>query len=177
MQVLIQFFKDMNPIKLASICLGIIAFIILFVFYLSKFSEKDMSILYSNLDAEDSSKIIQELESKKIVYQMLTDGSTIKVRSDQVAKVTVSLAQLGIPSKGSVVGYEIFDKEDSIGTTNFSQNIKMIRALEGELTRTISAFEQIDKARIHLVLPQREVFSKEKLEPRASVILKFKKNN
>jgi flagellar M-ring protein FliF len=176
MQVMIQFFKDISPIKLTAICLGIIAFIILFVFYLSKFSEKDMSVLYTNLDADDSSKIIQELESKKVAYQMLSDGTTIKVRSDQVTKVRVSLAQLGIPNKGSVVGYEIFDKEDSIGTTNFSQNIKMIRALEGEITRTISAFEQIDKARVHLVLPQREVFSKEKLEPRASIILKFKKN-
>jgi len=175
MQVILQFFKDMNPIKLATICLGIVAFIILFVFYLSKFSEKEMSVLYSNLDVDDSNKIVQELENKKIIYQVLSDGSTVKVRSDQVSKVRVSLAQLGIPTKGSVVGYEIFDKEDSIGTTNFSQNIKMIRALEGEITRTISAFDQIDKARVHLVLPQREVFSKERLEPKASIILKLKK--
>jgi flagellar M-ring protein FliF len=176
MQVIIQFFKDISPIRLTAVCFGIVAFIILFVFYLSRFSEKDMSVLYSNLDTDDSNKIVQELENKKVAYQTLNDGATIKVRSDEVTKVRMSLAQLGIPTKGSVVGYEIFDKEDSIGTTNFSQNIKMIRALEGEITRTISAFEQIDKARVHLVLPQREVFSKEKLEPRASIILKFKKN-
>ncbi len=176
MPVVIQFFKDMNPVRLALAALGLLAFVILFVIFLSKISDKDMAVLYSELDLENSNKVIEELESKKVPYQLLADGAVIKVPSDQVTKLRVSLAQVGIPNKGSIVGYEIFDKEDSIGTTNFSQNIKFGRALEGELSRTISAIEQIDKARVHLVLPQKEIFSKERLEPRASIILKLKNN-
>lgn len=175
LSVIIQFFKDINPIKLAIIGSVSLLFVVLFVVYLSKISYSDMVVLYSDLDIEDSSKVVQELENKKVPYQLSANGAVIKVPKEQVAKVRVSLAQAGIPTKGSVVGYEIFDKEDSISTTNFSQNIKILRALEGEIARTISAFEQIEKARVHLVLPQKEVFSKERLEPRASIILKFKK--
>jgi len=176
MPVVIQFFKDINPTKLVLAGLGLLTFIILFVVFLSKISDKDMAILYSDLDVENSNKVIEELETKKIPYQLIGDGAVVKVPSDQVARLRVSLAQSGIPNKGSIVGYEIFDKEDSIGTTNFSQNIKFGRALEGELSRTISAIDQIDKARVHLVLPQKEIFSKERLEPRASIVLKLKNN-
>ncbi|WP_316354669.1 flagellar basal-body MS-ring/collar protein FliF [Candidatus Trichorickettsia mobilis] len=174
MPVIIQFFKDMSHVRLAAICLGILTFVLLFVVYISKISGKDMALLYSELEAEDSGKIVQELESKNVPYQLLDDGRTIKVPRDQVVKARVNLAQAGIPNKGSIVGYEIFDKEDSIGTTNFSQNVKMVRALEGEIARTISSFEQVDKVRVHLVLPQKEIFSKERLDPRASVIIRFK---
>jgi flagellar M-ring protein FliF len=176
MPVVIQFFKDINPTKLVLAGLGLLTFIILFVVFLSKISDKDMAILYSDLDVENSNKVIEELETKKIPYQLIGDGAVVKVPSDQVARLRVTLAQAGIPNKGSIVGYEIFDKEDSIGTTNFSQNIKFGRALEGELSRTISAIDQIDKARVHLVLPQKEIFSKERLEPRASIVLKLKNN-
>lgn len=174
MPVIIQFFKDMSPAKLAGAGLGLFFFIMLSVFYLSKMNSKDMSLLYSELGVEDSGKIIQELENKNVNYNVSNDGSLIKVPKDQVTKLRMTLAQAGIPSKGSVVGYEIFDKEDSIGTTNFAQNIKMVRALEGEIARTISSFDQVDKARVHLVLPQKEIFSKERLEPRVSVIIRFK---
>lgn len=176
MPVVVQFFKDMNPVKLATLGLGILTFLIIFVVYLSKISTKEMAVLYSDLNLEDSNKVIQELESKKIPYQLTSNGSAIKVPEDQVVKLRVNLAQSGLPSHGSLVGYEIFDKEDSIGTTNFSQNIKMVRALEGEISRTIAAIDQIEKARVHLVLPQREVFSKERIEPRASIVIKFKGN-
>ena len=175
LSVITQFFKDISPVKLALIGLMSLIFVILFIVYLTKISNSDMGVLYSDLDIEDSNKVVQELENKKVPFQLFSNGTVIKVPRDQVTKVRVSLAQAGIPAKGSVVGFEIFDKEDSISTTNFSQNIKMMRALEGEISRTISGFEQVEKARVHLVMPQREVFSKERLEPRASIILKFKK--
>jgi flagellar M-ring protein FliF len=133
-----------------------------------------MSVLYSDLDQQDSGKIVQELESKKIPYELLADGSMIKVPSDQVLRLRVSMAQDGLPSHGGVVGYEIFNNEEALGTTNFLQNVKMVRALEGELSRTIGSFEQVERARVHLVIPQREVFSREKYEPKASVVLKLR---
>ncbi len=174
MQIIIQFFKEMSLLRLTATLGTILAFIVLFILFVSKVGDNELAVLYSDLDLSDSGKIAEELDKRKIAYSAFGDGSTIKVHKSIVSNTRLSLAQAGLPSSGSIVGYEIFDKEDSIGATNFSQNVKLIRALEGELSRTITAFEQVDKARVHLVMPQREIFSKERLEARASVVLKFK---
>lgn len=174
MQVIVQFFKEISPVRLAARAITIVAFLILFAVFMSKLGDNEFSVLYTDLDIQDSAKIAEELDNRKITYRAMFDGSTIKVSKAEVVSARLALAQVGLPTSGSVIGYEIFDKEDSIGATNFSQNVKLIRALEGELSRTISAFEQVTKARVHLVMPQREIFSKEKLEPRASVVLKFR---
>ncbi len=133
-----------------------------------------MAVLYSDLEVGDSSKITAELDAKNIPYSVEAGGTIIKVPESQVLKIRVTMASQGLPNHGSLIGYEIFDKEETLGTTNFLQNVKMVRALEGELTRTISSFDQVAKARVHLVIPQREVFSKDRQDPRASVILKLK---
>jgi flagellar M-ring protein FliF len=173
-QNIVQFFKDMSPQKLIGSSLAIFAFLVIFGVYVAKIGATEFAVLYSDLEMQDSAKIVQELERRNLPYQAIHDGSVIKVHKSEVVNIRLALAQEGLPNAGSIVGYEIFDKEDSIGATNFSQNIKLIRALEGELSRTITAFEQVEKARVHLVMPQREIFSKEKMEPRASVVLKFK---
>ena len=85
-------------------------------------------------------------------------------------QLRVSLAESGLPGGGSV-GYEIFDNNQGIGTTNFVQNINLVRALEGELARTIGAMRNVRGARVHLVMPRRELFSREKQEASASVVL------
>jgi flagellar M-ring protein FliF len=174
MQVIVQFFKEISPVRLAASAITIVAFLILFAVFMSKIGDNEFSVLYTDLDIQDSAKIAEELDNRKITYRAMFGGSAIKVNKAEVVSARLALAQVGLPTSGSVIGYEIFDKEDSIGATNFSQNVKLIRALEGELSRTISAFEQVTKARVHLVMPQREIFSKEKLEPRASVVLKFR---
>jgi len=174
MQVIVQFFKEMSPVRLAATAITIVTFLVLFAVFMSKISDGEMAVLYTDLDIQDSSKVAQELDNRNIPYQALYDGTTIKVHKYEVVETRLVLAGVGLPTSGTVVGYEIFDKEDSIGATNFSQNVKLVRALEGELSRTIAAFEQVDKARVHLVMPQREIFSKEKMEPRASVVLKFR---
>jgi flagellar M-ring protein FliF len=174
MQIIIQFFKEMSPAKLAATIIMILIFLLLFIVYLTKINSSEYVVLYSGLEIQDSAKVAQELENQKIDFQASADGSVIKVHKSKVIKTRLSLAQSGLPNSGSVIGYEIFDEKDAIGSTNFSQNIKFVRALEGELSRTITAFEQIEKARVHLVMPQREIFSKEKTEPRASVVLKFR---
>jgi flagellar M-ring protein FliF len=172
----LQFFRGMSYQRLVLLGFGLLTIVVAGIFYMSKVSGRDMVLLYSDLESSDSTKILQELDSKNIPYQILNDGSAIKVPRHEVSEIRVALAQISLPTKGSIVGYEIFDKEDTIGTTNFSQNIKMSRALEGEIARTLSSFEQVDKVRVHLVLPQKEIFSKERLDPRASVVIRFKKN-
>lgn len=177
MSVVIQFFKELGPFRLALAAFALLVFIIFFGYFISKVSSKNMVILYSNLELQDSNKIIEELESRNISYELLSGGSTIKVPEDQVLKLRVNMAEDGIPGSGSIVGYEIFDKEESLGSTSFLQNVKMIRALEGELIRTIESLDKIEKSRIHLVIPRKELFSKERQEPRASVVLKLKGNS
>jgi flagellar M-ring protein FliF len=174
MQVIVQFFKEMSPVRLASAVIILFTFLVMSVVFMTKISNTEFAVLYTDLEIQDSAKIAEELESRKIPYQAIFDGSTIKVHKSEVVNARLALAKVGLPNSGSVVGYEIFDKEDSIGATNFSQNVKLIRALEGELSRTISAFDQVSKARVHLVMPQREIFSKDRMDPRASVVLKFR---
>ena len=129
-----------------------------------------MALLYGDLDPQDSGQIIQTLQSKNIPYDIKAGGKQIFVPGDQVLQLRVSLAESGLPGGGSV-GYEIFDSNQGIGTTNFVQNINLVRALEGELARTIGAMRNVRGARVHLVMPRRELFSREKQEASASVVL------
>ena len=95
------------------------------------------------------------------------------VPKEQIPRLRMKLAEGGLP-KGGGVGYEIFDKSDALGATSFVQNINHLRALEGELSRTIRAIDRVQQARVHLVLPERPLFSREKAEPSASIVLKVR---
>src|SRR5207244_12093963 len=85
----------------------------------------------------------------------------------------MKLAEAGLP-KGGGIGYEIFDKSDALGATSFVQNINHLRAMEGELARSIRSIDRVQAARVHLVLPERPLFSREKVEPSASIVLKVR---
>lgn len=174
LSLLLNFLKQLGPVRLALGAIVSIALLLLMAIYLYKISPADMVVLYSDLDTADSSKITSELDGRGVPYRVESGGAVVKVPESYVLKTRIDIAQLGLPHHGSMVGYEIFDKEETLGTTNFLQNVKMVRALEGELTRTIMSFENISKARVHLVIPPREVFSKDRQEPRASIILKFR---
>ncbi len=105
-------------------------------------------------------------------YTLKANGGTIMVPADDATKLRMELASQNLPSAG--VGYEIFDKSDAFGTTAFVQNINRLRALEGELTRSIETLDNIDSARVHLVIPQRQIFSRNSEPPTASVVLKLR---
>lgn len=177
MQDIRAYFKQFSQkqiIAVGGVLIVLLALVICFVIFTSNVR---MSILYGDLDMEDSGKIIQELEHKNIPYELAANGSIIKIPVDLVLSTRVTLAKDGLPNKGSVIGYEIFDQEETLGTTNFLQNVKLVRALEGELTRSIEAFDNVEKARVHLVIPQKEIFSKDRLSPKASIMLKLKRRN
>jgi flagellar M-ring protein FliF len=157
----------MRLAALGAVAFALIAF---FVFVVARLTTPGYGLLYSGLDPSDSSQIVQRLDAQNVPYQLRADGSEILVPQDQVTKLRLSLAGEGIPSGGSI-GYEIFDRADALGTTNFVQQINQIRALEGELARTIRSLRQVKSARVHLVMPKRELFSKDQAEPTASVVL------
>lgn len=128
------------------------------------------SLLYSNLDLKEAQQITADLDQAGIKYELKGDGSTVMVDREQVDKARLLLAGKGLPTSGSV-GYEIFDNAPTLGQTEFVQNIDQQRALEGELARTIKGLRGISSARVHLVMPKRELFEDEAAKPTASVVI------
>src|SRR5690606_32905628 len=99
-----------------------------------------MAPVYSNLSMEDSGEMAAELDKMGLRYELSGSGTQILVSTTDVNRARIALAQKGLPSHGSVVGYEIFDKSESLGTSNFVHNVNLLRALEGEIARTIASF-------------------------------------
>jgi len=116
---------------------------------------------------------VKELERQGVSYELRNDGNIVMVPKDRVARLRMALAGEGLP-KGGGIGYEIFDKSDVLGTTSFVQNVNNLRALEGELARTIRGLDSVLAARVHLVMPERPLFSRDKVEPSASIVLKVR---
>jgi flagellar M-ring protein FliF len=144
-----------------------------FGFVIMRVTTPQMTTLFTELSLEDSSAIIKDLDRQAIPYELRNDGAAIMVPKDKVTRLRMKLAEGGLP-KGAGVGYEIFDKSDALGTTSFVQNINHLRALEGELARTIHAIDRVQAARVHLVLPERPLFSREAPEPSASIVVRVR---
>ena len=168
----IQSIKNLSPGRLASLAAIVIFLISFFVYLATKLNTGDYAVLYTDLEMEDAKQIVQHLETANIKYRLTKNGTEILVPAEEVNKMRIDTADLAMASKGSNVGYEIFDHTDALGSTNFVQNVNLIRALEGELARTIRSVDHIKSARVHLVLPKREMFSREERTPTASVVIK-----
>lgn len=151
---------------MAGVAAALTAF---FLYTAGVITEPPKSILFSGLEARDAAAVTAKLDAMNVPYD-LKDGGAILVPADQVTKLRMALAQDNLPSAG--VGYEIFDKSDAFGATAFVQNINRLRALEGELARSIQTIEGIESARVHLVIPERQIFSRDEQAPSASVVLK-----
>jgi flagellar M-ring protein FliF len=141
-----------------------------FAFLISRAQTPSLAPLYSGLSLEDSSAILTELQAQNVPFELRGEGETILVPRDQITTLRMNLAGQGLPTRGQV-GYEIFDQQSTLGATSFVQNINNVRALEGELARTISSLNRIKGARVHLVLPERELFRRERKDPSASIVL------
>jgi flagellar M-ring protein FliF len=150
-----------------------LAFIGFFVYLATRLSAPEYALLYGDLDQADGGAIVRKLDELRVPYQASADGTRISVPSDQVGRLRMVMAEAGLPSGGSL-GYEIFDKPEGFGTTSFIQNINHLRALEGELARTVGTLAGIQQARVHLVLPKREMFSRTRQTATASVFLKLR---
>ncbi|EEQ62722.1 flagellar basal-body MS-ring/collar protein FliF [Helicobacter pullorum] len=129
------------------------------------------AVLFEGVSPEDGALIIQQLQQDKIPYKIPKDN-TILIPQELVYEERMKLASNGIP-KSSKVGFEIFDTQD-FGATDFDQRIKYLRAIEGELARTIESLSPIQKATVHIAQPEKSVFVSEQTPPTASVVLAFK---
>ena len=129
-------------------------------------------VLYSRLAEDDANNIVMEMEASKIPYRLEQNGTVILVPSKRIPELRLGLAGKGLPRTAGV-GYEIFDKVN-IGVTDFVQRINYRRALEGELTRSIETMRNVEKARVHIVIPEERLFTEDQKKPTASIMLKLK---
>ena len=173
MQGFFDFMKSLGAARMAAMAAVTLALIGFFSFLMVQMTAPQMVPLFTDLSVDDSASIIKDLDRQAIPYQLKSDGSIIMVPKDKVARLRMKLAESGLP-KGGGVGYEIFDKTDSLGATSFVQNINHLRALEGELARTIRTIDRVQAARVHLVLPERPLFSRDKVDASASIVLKVR---
>jgi flagellar M-ring protein FliF len=172
-QGLIEFVKTLGPTRLVAMAAVTAALIGFFALLIMRATAPMMVPLFTELTIEDSSAIIKDLERQAILYEIRSEGATILVPQDRVARLRMTFAEGGLP-KGGGVGYEIFDKSDTLGSTSFVQNINRLRALEGELARTIRSLDRVQVARVHLVMPDRPLFARDQAEPSASIVLKVR---
>ncbi|MBF0411850.1 MAG: flagellar M-ring protein FliF [Desulfamplus sp.] len=168
----VKIYREMSLYKKialgALIIVTISAFITMFVWA----NKTEFQPAYTELSEEDASAIVSKLKENKTPYKLRDGGKTILVPEPQVYEIRLDLAKEGIP-KASGVGYEIFDKTD-FGTTEFVQKVNKLRAIQGELARTIRAFEEVKDAKVMIVLPKDSVFVEETKKPSASILLELK---
>src|SRR6201747_2987848 len=173
LQGLAGFLKSLGAARVMAMVAVTAALIGFFGFVIMRVTTPAMTTLFTDLSPEDSAGIVKDLEREAIAFELKNDGAVIRVPKDRVTRLRMKLAEGGLP-KGGGVGYEIFDKSDALGTTSFVQNINHLRALEGELARTIRAIDRVQAARVHLVLPERPLFSRETPEPSASIVVRVR---
>ncbi len=149
----------------ASVALALIIVVLVWT------SKPSYDVLFADLSKKDAAQIIEKLREKKIDFKLEDGGNTILVPAGKVYELRLEFASLGLPEDG-VIGYEIFDKTN-IGMTDFLQKLNYRRALEGELTRTIEQIDAVEKARVHIVIPETRLFQEDQKQPSASVILKL----
>jgi flagellar M-ring protein FliF len=172
-QGLVEFVKTLGASRIAAMGAVTIALIGFFVFLILRVTTPQMTPLFTDLTYEDSAAIVKELDRQAVPYELRDDGNIVLVPKDRVARLRMAFAEGGLP-KGGGVGYEIFDKSEVLGTTSFVQNINNVRALEGELARTIRSLDRVQDARVHLVMPDRPLFSRDKVDATASIVLKVR---
>ncbi|TCZ57980.1 flagellar basal-body MS-ring/collar protein FliF [Roseicella aquatilis] len=165
--------RSLGPLRLALLGGTGLATLGLLAFLAFRVSEPPMGLLYGELDTRDAAQVVAALDRARVPYRIGRSGAEILAPDDQIPRLRLMLARDGLPSGGSV-GYEVFDRQGGLTTTPFQQDINRLRALEGEIARTIRGLAGVAAARVHLVLPRREPFSRERGEAQASIVLQMR---
>jgi flagellar M-ring protein FliF len=155
-------------IALAMIAVTVLGLVGGAAYYLS---QPQLGVLYSGLEKDDASRVGAALKDAGISFDVSADNSTVFVAHNQTAQARMLLAEKGLPHSASA-GYELFNELGSLGLTSFMQEVTRVRAMEGELARTIQTMKGVTAARVHIVLPDRGSFRRDQQPPSASVILR-----
>ncbi|MDW8272335.1 MAG: flagellar basal-body MS-ring/collar protein FliF [Bacteroidota bacterium] len=167
-----QFWQRLRPLQRFAIIGAVVAAIGIVVAVMLSSTTPPMHVLFSELDPKDAAAIVEKLKEQNIPYELADGGTTIRVPQSQVYELRLALAREGLPA-GSTVGYEIFDRTN-LGMSDFVQKLNHKRALEGELQKTIASFDEVQKVRVMIVLPEKALFEKDQKKPTASVLLHLK---
>ncbi len=157
-------------VMLVAIVIGSIVGVVTVAGWLGKVTYQP---LYANLDPAAASDVTRYLTEHNIKYQLSAGGTTIEVPEGDLYEARMGLASQGLPNSGTV-GYSIFD-ETNLGMTDFLQKLNFRRALEGELARTITSLNEVQAARVHIVIPEERLFAEQQKEATASVVLKLRR--
>jgi flagellar M-ring protein FliF len=158
-----------QKLMIGGVVLAAIAAIIALVSYVNRPS---YGTLFSNLNTQDASKVVEKLKDKGVPFVLENEGRAILVPKAQLYELRLSLAGEGLPQT-SVIGYEIFDRTN-LGVSDFVQKVNYRRAVEGELARTILQLDEVEAARVHIVVPEKTLFTEDEKQATASVVLKLK---
>ncbi|KMO13078.1 flagellar basal-body MS-ring/collar protein FliF [Methylobacterium platani] len=173
MKPVLDLVAKLGPARLAAMGAVTLALVGFFAFVILRVSRPEMGVLYSDLSVQDAGAVVRDLETRGIRYETKGDtGQTVLAPRADLARLRMDLAAKGLPSAGGV-GYEIFDKGDAFSSTSFVQNVNHLRALEGELARSIRAIGRVQAARVHLVLPEKRLFSRDREAPSAAIVVRL----
>ncbi|MBU8911511.1 MAG: flagellar M-ring protein FliF [Desulfobacterales bacterium] len=165
-------FKSLAPSKRLSILAVAFITLISIVTFVVFVNQKEYTTLFSNLSTEDAGAIVSVLQEKKIPYKVSSTGNSVLVPAEYVSELRLTLATSGLPQGGGM-GFEIFDNKN-FGVTDFVQKLNYQRALQGELSRTITGLDEIQHSRVHIVIPKESLFTEKQAKPTVSVIIKLK---
>lgn len=170
MQSFLDNLRNLGVTRLVVLSVTLIVFVLVILFGVRMATTPTFAPLYSGLSLAGSSQVVQALESAGFQVEIDAGGTVIRVPQSDVARARMALAEQGLPNEGAP-GWELFDGASGLGMNTFMQQISRLRALEGELARSIRTIQGVEAARVHLVLPDREAFSRARPEPSASVIV------
>ncbi|NLW07554.1 MAG: flagellar M-ring protein FliF [Clostridia bacterium] len=166
-----EFWQGLTPGRRSALVVVTVAFLVAAIFLGQWLLQPQYVPIFSNLQQRDAAAVVEKLKELDVPYRLAGEGTTILVPKDQLYQLRLDLAGSGVLTSGQ--GFELFDK-NRLGMTDFERNLDYQRALQGELQRTIAALDEVEDARVHLVIPQPTVFLREQQPPSAAVMLKLK---
>ncbi|MGI9951218.1 flagellar basal-body MS-ring/collar protein FliF [Moorellaceae bacterium AZ2] len=166
------YWSNLTPARRSALLVMAVASLVAGTLFITWLIRPKYAPLFTGLDQQDAAAVVAKLKEMKIPFQLAAEGTTILVPKDKVYETRLDLASAGVLGSHTL-GFELFD-QNKLGMTDFERHINYQRALQGELQRTITSLEEVEDARVHLVLPQPSVFLEEQAPPSASIVLKLK---
>ncbi len=165
----VQGFQGLPAMRQIGLMIGLAASVALGVSVVLWSQKPNYTLLYANLSSKDAGQVIDALQSSGIQFKVDEATGAVMVESSKLQSARMELAKDGLP-EGNAMGFEMLQKEQGFGTSQFIETARFQRALESELARTISELRNVKNARVHLAIPKRSVFLRDRSEPTASVM-------
>jgi len=166
----VQGFQRLPALRQVGLMIGLAASVALGVAVVLWSQKPSYTLLYGNLSSKDAGEVIEALQKAGIGFEVDQSNGAVMVPSSELHSARMQLAKDGLP-EGNAMGFEMLQKEQGFGTSQFIETARFQRALEGELSRTIATLRNVDSARVHLAIPKRSVFLRDRSEPTASVMV------